>query len=493
MKKTIYSILAAFSLCFFSYAAEDDKAPVRLIVGVQGGKYSGVEFVVPNLIGNATEKDSITYKTVLKGMYNVIQHEFDDITDASDEISKITSNIYRDIEGAVDINGERLFTFESDLMIVYSYVVQFNNDAISKAVAEKFRKLQKKAQESGADSDKVEDAVNGLSELREAVKKISDGNKDAYSKAVDANNKLESYKSDMSVELKRIYEALAKLDGESDKNESTRKQIGELLFAQQKITDNIGVIENAIDKAKSLMSVGGITVIGGGFVEIPPQIASYSNQIDRVSLLLGAGGGSGIEGDTDLTGTFVSPIMYIEELPEGVEIDFADTENGDSVKRAKYLMHYLWQFGFMPWLPVEANKTIPDDGVVSALYGGENGRYFYFEKKSGSNDVITHAKNIPAPVEWVDARPWTFDSDNGVWLNAYVQLGNKSLNDKNLAGLIGKVNYVCVDVNSESMTIVDSSPTQRESNKFYFQIGELDSEGKQISGIYSTPVVFIYE
>lgn len=84
---------------------------------------------------------------------------------------------------------------------------------------------------------------------------------------------------------------------------------------------------------------------------------------------------------------------------------------------------------------------------------------------------------------------WYFDPQQG-WLNPYVQVGNRIETASGAASVADGVYYVSVNLTTGLATCTTSPPTASKTIVNLW-VGTVAS-GKQVSGIYSTPVVFCY-
>lgn len=481
----ILSLALVSTSPFNCFADEDTDVPVNLVVGiVEGANINGISFYVPS-----TSADGIVLDSVSVGGYKCVVKTFNDVFDDIDKIQKINNTIYKNLQSAVLIgSSKQAFAKRADLSIAYLEVFEFNQQSINQAFALKAKKLYDNGNGSST-QEQIESNTKSISELKSASEGMTKNFNEVYKTVIELNKTLKSNSSELRSEITSCVSDVEELKKRVSENmtpqekEEIFRAIAEARSVQENLTKLNGLVMYATEKCNEVAS-SSISVVGGGALAIPTQIGTYSNQVAQLSKFLGA---KEEEMGLDNAGKIVLPTQMIEPS------DITTAGESGLGKASKNIIAYLWQFGFMPFLPKEANATIVDPDVESYL----GGRFFYFVE-DGDN-LVLHANNIQAPVEWNVERPWTFDATTGKWKNSFIQIGNTTVQGQDLTAIDGE-NYAKVSLSSKSISIVDSIPSQSSGDggiqDVYFFVGTIESDGdvrKQTNGSFYIPIVFLYE
>lgn len=446
----------------------------------------GVQIAFPP---NAQED---TWRFYVSGAWVMDTVDYADVKDALADSREISENLQKCLNAEfgdwIDMgenNREFVAVEKSDRIIAFAHCVANNRAAIDVALSEKWKKIH------GAITGKMT-APTQPSEDKEVTQAVSDltGRCDAYAESLQAvqdrvkslKSDIESARSENSGKISQLSVQLAELKAQlnTDNRDAALLQIGEVQNKVAALTMQQGVLSLAVSKIPELEErVKFVMSCSGGLpFAVPPQVQTYSNQISRLSVFLGSTNSQGVVG---------LPLVAIES-----EADSSTTESDDGGTYAKYLMRHLWENGFVPWFPAEAeasDDTFPANlpPYMSALWGS---RYFYDEEGSGG-EKSTHAVGIDMPVEWkLATRPWVLDPSSGMWLNAHVQFGSQMDSGNGSIAAIEGDNYVVCNLSSRSISISSSAGSASGTCSFY--VGTV-TDGKQTGGSYYTPMIFMWE
>ena len=472
------AIFAACALALACHAVNDDidvgcKLYVRF---TYAGNEAGVG--IPVLTGESEFK----MVTVGSWIYDIV--EFRDVVDAMKNMSSVvdTLNGALDAEYGIDTEYGVIIVEKADKLSAFSLCVAANQAEVDLALSQKIKNIQ-----SAADDAQTQADTEQITKLSGDVTKYY---KEFTTSLSRLSTKIDTIKNDLEAARntngQRITELSAKLQElaakiPEDKSGAMLLQIGEVQNQVSSLTKQQAVIVQAINKIPQLEGYVKMMSAGGGALPfLPPQISTYSNQMSRLSVYLG-------NEDEEQTGVLNLPATVISS-PSDSGLTDAD---GDSGTKPKYLMRYLWEMGFVPWLPAEwqAAGEMPSEipSYMSSLY---NGRFFYDE--AGSNGgVTTHAVGIDMPVEWkLATRPWTYNPASGMWENARVQFGSSMDSGTGTYSALEGDNWAACNLSSKSISIQSAAGSARGT--CYFYVGTI-TNGKQTGGSFYTPMIFMWE
>lgn len=460
--------IIGFALVFISSFAfadgDSDKVPVTLISSVLSGEYGGMEFEIGYQSQGVTK-----FITIGMGNWRVDTKKYSDVVDAIDDIADIPkiirAQLLYDARFYSDYpEDDTLFQYD-DIAVeaVLATIMSQNNSVVNQALISKYSKISSMSSseeqaneisELKSASDKYRTSISSLEKNFENVIKTTDDKIQGLSRRMEGLvNEMKSANEDRVKEIQYLMSGFSKLNGL-------------YMTLESKVKENFKPI-----------------YVGGSIDALPSSIVSFSNAMDTVSSYLGY---KGNEKDGYLKLPDIPEGFFFSEQGDGD--DDGNGEVGDG--KFKSLIDYLYAAGFMPFLPPQLEGEQKISGTQSSF-----GRYFSFEKKEGTdenggNSVVLHAHGVPMPEEWSAAKPWTYNPESGQWVNAYVQIGYETIKYDGLTAIEGD-NYLKVNVDTKSVSIEGSSGSQTQ-NVYYFAIGTI-SGGKQTSGAYYTPIIFLYQ
>ena len=437
-----------------------DNVPVTLIASIRAGLYGGFAFEIPY-----APVDESGVKIIKIGLDNwsVDTVKYNDVVDSISDIKEIPDILRTQMseQATFALVDDNLFKYDVIAMeAVISTIMSQNNLEINKAMIRKYAKIANSS--SDYKNEMIEKWKGTAQEYRGSVSLLEQRFENAIRDADEKISRLSSRMRGLADEMKNA-------------DEDRVKEIKYLMSGYSKMSGLYSTLETQIKENFKPIYVG------GSIDALPSSIVSFSNAMETVSSYLGYNGNE------------KDGYLKLPDIPEGFFFSEQGDGNGNGEVgdgKFKSLIDYLYAAGFMPFLPPQLEGEQKISGTQSSF-----GRYFSFEKKEGTdenggNSVVLHAHGVPMPEEWSAAKPWTYNPESGQWVNAYVQIGYETIKYDGLTAIEGD-NYVKVNVDTKSASIEGSSGSQTQ-NVYYFAIGTI-SGGKQTSGAYYTPIIFLYQ
>lgn len=501
MKKAIALISLATALAAAAatdfLSGPDMMVPCKVIVGFSKG---ATAYPLTIWTGNSSEEYEL-------GGWNYRTVEVDDVLYAMKNSSAIMTAITKAMADAARGSDTVARTAWSDVLVAATYVIQFNQSNINAAMSVKWWMMQDAIRENadtqGGDSYTAEWVAEVQREYAKFKETFSGFQRKFDVESANMTAEMRTVKATMEAHTREIAELKAKIaDGGGGGAGEATARIGELTARVSDLSKQYGVLAEACKKIPALESMLACALASSGIgLAIPPQVSTYSNQMERLSLFLGGQKG---QGDAQ-TGMFALPVRRLEPTTfddgdpalnpnEAQEEEEEGTSRPDTIQ---VLLRYLWEEGFVPWLPKEADNTM--SAAAAVMWGPQSsngttsgGRYFY-DEAGEDGGVVTHAVGIEMPVEWQNkTTPWHLDVKSQEWHNAHVQFGNSmDAGNGSYSAYVGS-NYARCDLATKTITIVQEVGTQ-QPGVCYFFIGTVSEDWKVEDGSYHTPIIFMWE
>ena len=469
---------------------EDISVPVEL--GVALAPYgTGLTIeVAPTGAGSA--------HVVTVGRWEVVYARYKDVAQAMQDMDAVVENLESRIDnpGYVVTEEGAVKVQKADYLAMFCRAMTENQAALDAALSKKWAKINA-ALEANAGSQKDDkEGAKKMQTLQDGYDTCVEALSSAQSKIDKVSKELSTHKAALDGQMKNALLQISDLRGALDRSGNTQAEIARIVTQLSEMEGRYsslvmqqGVILQALKEVPTIEGfMKFLPLGGGGAFSLPPQLGTYSNQMSRLSKFVG---GKVEEGEDD--GVFTLPTRQI--VPDS--FTDGDEESGDESEESPdtitTLMRLLWEKGFVPWLPYEAEGALPED--ENKMWGAEqpNGGRFFWDEQVGDK-VVSHAEGIEMPEEWrLATTPWYLDSANMQWKNAHVQFGNSIDAGSGTYDAIVGSNYAMCNLAAKTITIVGSASDNPSAGVVYFFVGNVSQDGKITGGTFHTPVILMWE